>query len=196
MKEKVIIHISREHGSLGYVVGEKLAERLKCNLYDKKLIEEIAEEHGLDKEFLKEYEEKPKRSLLYRLAQGVSADLEEELTKQVFEKIRGVAESENRAIIVGRCAGTVLQDYPNVVNVFLTARMSNRIRNIMEYYGIDYESAQKRIQDVDKDRQRFHDTYSDTKWKNVDNYDLVISTTDLGVDGAVDLILNYIAHLD
>ena len=196
MKEKVIIHISREHGSLGHVVGEKLAERLNCNLYDKKLIEEIAEEHGLDKEFLKEYEEKPKRSLLYRLAQGVSADLEEELTKQVFEKIRGVAETENRAIIVGRCAGTVLQDYPNVVNVFLTARMSNRIRNIMEYYGIDYESAQKRIQDVDKDRQRFHDTYSDTKWKNVDNYDLVISTTDLGVDGAVDLILNYIAHLD
>ena len=164
MKEKVIIHISREHGSLGHVVGEKLAEKLKCNLYDKKLIEEIAEEHGLDNE------EKPKRSLLYRLAQGVSADLEEELTKQVFEKIRGVAETEDRAIIVGRCAGTVLQDYPNVVNVFLTA--------------------------VDKDRQRFHDTYSDTKWKNVDNYDLVISTTDLGVDGAVDLILNYIAHLD
>lgn len=196
MKEKVIIHISREHGSLGHVVGEKLAEKLKCNLYDKKLIEEIAEEHGLDKEFLKEYEEKPKRSLLYRLAQGVSADLEEELTKQVFEKIRGVAETEDIAIIVGRCAGTVLQDYPNVVNVFLTARMSNRIRNIMEYYGIDYETAQKRIQDVDKDRQRFHDTYSDTKWKNVDNYDLVISTTDLGVDGAVDLILNYIAHLD
>ena len=196
MKEKVIIHISREHGSLGHVVGEKLAEKLKCNLYDKKLIEEIAEEHGLDKEFLKEYEEKPKRSLLYRLAQGVSADLEEELTKQVFEKIRGVAETEDRAIIVGRCAGTVLQDYPNVVNVFLTARMSNRIRNIMEYYGIDYETAQKRIQDVDKDRQRFHDTYSDTKWKNVDNYDLVISTTDLGVGGAVDPILNYIAHLD
>ena len=196
MKEKVIIHISREHGSLGHVVGEQLAERLDCKLYDKKLIEEIAEEHGLDKEFLKEYEEKPKRSLLYRLAQGVSADLEEELTKQVFEKIRGVAETEDRAVIVGRCAGTVLQDYPNVVNVFLTARMSNRIRNIMEYYGIDYESAQKRIQDVDKDRQRFHDTYSDTKWKNVDNYDLVISTTDLGVDGAVDLILNYIAHLD
>ena len=196
MKEKVIIHISREHGSLGHVVGEKLAERLGCTLYDKKLIEEIAEEHGLDKEFLKEYEEKPKRSLLYRLAQGVSADLEEELTKQVFEKIQNIAETEDRAIIVGRCAGTVLRENPNVVNVFLTARMSNRIRNIMEYYGIDYESAQKRIQDVDKDRQRFHDTYSDTKWKNVDNYDLVLSTTALGVDGAVDLILNYIAHLD
>ena len=196
MKEKVIIHISREHGSLGHVVGEKLAERLKCNLYDKKLIEEIAEEHGLDKEFLKEYEEKPKRSLLYRLAQGVSADLEEELTKQVFEKIRNVAETEDRAVIVGRCAGTILKEYPNVVNVFMTARMSNRIRNIMEYYGIDYETAQKRIQDVDKDRQRFHDTYSDTKWKNVDNYDLIVSTTDLGVDGAVDLILNYIAQLD
>ena len=196
MKEKVIIHISREHGSLGHVVGEKLAEKLKCNLYDKKLIEEIAEEHGLDKEFLKEYEEKPKRSLLYRLAQGVSADLEEELTKQVFEKIRNVAETEDSAVIVGRCAGTILKEYPNVVNVFMTARMSNRIRNIMEYYGIDYETAQKRIQDVDKDRQRFHDTYSDTKWKNVDNYDLIVSTTDLGVDGAVDLILNYIAHLD
>ncbi|MBQ8063285.1 MAG: cytidylate kinase-like family protein, partial [Clostridia bacterium] len=137
MKEKVIIHISREHGSLGHVVAEKLAERLNCKLYDKRIIEEIAEEHGLDKEFLKEYEEKPKRSLLYKLAQGVSADLEEELTKQVFARIEEIAANEDRAIIVGRCAGTVLQDNANVVNVFLTARMSNRIRNIMEYYGID-----------------------------------------------------------
>ena len=47
MKEKVIIHISREHGSLGHVVGEKLAEKLKCNLYDKKLIEEIAGVEGV-----------------------------------------------------------------------------------------------------------------------------------------------------
>lgn len=195
MKEKVIIHISREHGSMGHVVGEKLAERLGCKLYDKSIIEEIAEEHGIDKEFLKEYEEKPKRSLLYKLAQGVSADLEEELTKQVFARIQEIAANEDKAIIIGRCAGTVLKDNDNVINIFLTARMSNRIRNIMEYYGIDYEAAQKKIQDTDKDRQRFHDTYSDTKWKNVDNYDLVISTTDLGVDGTVDLILNYIAQL-
>lgn len=195
MKEKIIIHISREHGSLGHVVGEQLAEKLGCKLYDKRIIEEIAEEHGIDKEFLKEYEEKPKRSLLYKLAQGVTADLEEELTKQVFARIQQIAETEDRAIIVGRAAGTVLKENANVVNVFLTARMSNRIRNIMEYYGIDYDSAKKRIEDVDKDRQRFHDTYSETKWKNVDNYDLVVSTTDLGVEGAVDLILNYIAHL-
>lgn len=195
MKEKVIVHISREHGSLGHVVGEELAKKLGCKLYDKGIIEEIAEEHGIDKEFLKEYEEKPKRSLLYRLAQGVSADLEEELTKQVFAYIQNIAETQDRAVIVGRAAGTVLKENANVVNVFLTARMSNRIRNIMEYYKIDYDSAKKRIEDVDKDRQRFHDTYSDTKWKNVDNYDLVVSTTDLGVEGAVDLILNYIAHL-
>ena len=195
MKEKVIIHISREHGSLGHVVGEKLADQLGCNLYDKKIIEEIAEEHGLDKEFLKEYEEKPRRSLLYKLAQGVSADLEEELTKHMFARIREVAETEDRAVIIGRCAGTVLQDYDQVINIFLTAKLPNRIRNIMEYYGIDYETAQKKIQDTDKDRQRFHDSYSETKWKNVDNYDLVINTTDLGVDGAVDLILDYIEHL-
>ena len=195
MKEKVIIHISREHGSLGHVVGEQLAKRLNCKLYDKSLIEEIAREHGLDEEFLKQYEEKPKRSLLYKLAQGVSADLEEELTKKVFERILEIAENENRAVIVGRCAGTVLKDKDYVINVFVTARMSNRIRNIMEYYGIDYETAQKKIQDTDKDRQRFHDTYTETKWKNVDNYDLVLSTTDLGTEGAVDLILNYIAHL-
>ncbi len=195
MREKVIIHISREHGSLGHVVGEQLAQRLNCNLYDRSLIEEIAREHGLDEEFLKQYEEKPKRSLLYKLAQGVSADLEEELTKKVFERIVEIAENEDKAVIVGRCAGTVLKDKDYVINVFVTARMSNRIRNIMEYYGIDYEAAQKKIQDTDKDRQRFHDTYSETKWKNVDNYDLVISTTDLGTEGAVDLILNYIAHL-
>ncbi len=196
MKEKVIIHISREHGSLGHTVGEKLANRLGCKLYDKGIIDEIAEQHGLDKEFLKQYEEKPKRSLLYKLAQGVSTELEEELTKQVHSYIRNVAETENRAVIVGRAAGTVLKDYPQTVSVFISAKMPTRIRNIMEYYEIDYDEAKKRIEKVDKDRETHTNSYTDTRWKNVDNYDLVVSTTELGVDGAVDLILNYIAHLD
>lgn len=196
MKDKVIIHISREHGSLGHVVGEKLADRLGCKLYDKKIIEEIAEDHGLDHEFLREYEEKPKRSLLYKLAQGVSSDLEEELTKQVFDYIRDVAENEDKAVIIGRCAGEVLKEFPYVVNVFITADLPDRIENIMELSNLDHHAAEKRVREVDKERQKFHDTYSNTKWKNVDNYDLVLSTSKVGVDGATDFILNYVANLD
>ena len=37
--ENLVITISREHGSGGRVIGEKLAKRLEINCYDKKLIE-------------------------------------------------------------------------------------------------------------------------------------------------------------
>ncbi len=191
MAQKVIVHISRDHGSKGSVVAEKLAEVLNCKVYDDSIIDDIAKENDLDPEVLKNYDEKPRRSLLYRLSQG-GTDLPEKMMDYMFKYFQKIAETEDKAVIVGRAAGEALEDVDYNVNIFVTAKTGFRIKNVMEAFDLSFEEAERRIAEVDKDRQRFHETYSRSRWQTFENYDLIVNTTEIGIDGAVKMILDYL----
>lgn len=192
MTEKIIVHISRDHGSKGSVIAEKLAEVLNCKVYDDSVIDDIAREHDLDSEVLKSYDEKPRRSILYRLSQGGGSDLPEKMMEYMFEYFQKIAATEDRAVIVGRCAGEALENVDYNVNVFVTAKTAFRIQNVMDAFDLSFDEARLRIDEVDKARQRFHETYSTSRWQTFENYDLIINTTDIGIDGAVRMILEYL----
>lgn len=192
MTEKIIVHISRDHGSKGSVIAEKLAEVLNCKVYDDSIIDDIAREHDLDPEVLKNYDEKPRRSILYRLSQGGGSDLPEKMMEYMFEFFQKIAATEDRAVIVGRCAGEALENVDYNVNVFVTAKTAFRIQNVMDAFDLSFDEARLRIDEVDKARQRFHETYSTSRWQTFENYDLIINTTDIGIDGAVRMILEYL----
>lgn len=192
MTEKIIVHISRDHGSKGSVIAEKLAEVLNCKVYDDSVIDDIAREHDLDPEVLKNYDEKPRRSILYRLSQGGGSDLPEKMMEYMFEYFQKIAATEDRAVIVGRCAGEALENVDYNVNVFVTAKTAFRIQNVMDAFDLSFDEARLRIDEVDKARQRFHETYSTSRWQTFENYDLIINTTDIGIDGAVKMILEYL----
>ena len=49
---KKIITISREFGSGGRTIGKQVAEQMGYQFYDKELIEKIAQEAGLSREFV------------------------------------------------------------------------------------------------------------------------------------------------
>jgi len=192
MTEKIIVHISRDHGSKGSVIAEKLAEVLNCKVYDDSIIDDIAREHDLDPEVLKNYDEKPRRSILYRLSQGGGSDLPEKMMEYMFEYFQKIAATEDRAVIVGRCAGEALENVDYNVKVFVTAKTAFRIQNVMDAFDLSFDEARLRIDEVDKARQRFHETYSTSRWQTFENYDLIINTTDIGIDGAVRMILEYL----
>lgn len=192
MTEKIIVHISRDHGSKGSVIAEKLAEVLNCKVYDDSVIDDIAREHDLDPEVLKNYDEKPRRSILYRLSQGGGSDLPEKMMEYMFEYFQKIAATEDRAVIVGRCAGEALENVDYNVNVFVTAKTAFRIQNVMDAFDLSFDEARLRIDEVDKARQRFHETYSTSRWQTFENYDLIVNTTEIGIDGAVRMILEYL----
>ena len=61
---KRIITISREFGSGGRFIGEKVAKKLGIAYYDKNIINEIAEKSGLSPEYVQESAElSPKKGL-------------------------------------------------------------------------------------------------------------------------------------
>ena len=108
-----------------------------------------------------------------------------------FDAIRKLAE-EGSCVIVGRCADYVLRDDPDTVSIFVKADMPSKIARAVKYYGVEEDKAEERIRKADKQRASYYNYYATATWGDVDNYDLVVDTGVLGVEGAVELIAKFI----
>ena len=71
--EHMVICIGRQYGSGGREIGERLAQKLGINCYDKLLIKKAAEISGLNKEYISREEEKPANPL-WLLSGNIFAD--------------------------------------------------------------------------------------------------------------------------
>lgn len=56
MEKQIIISISREYGSGGREIGEKLANKLEMEFYDRKLLESIYNVNNIDTNVLHKFD--------------------------------------------------------------------------------------------------------------------------------------------
>ena len=197
-----IITISREFGSGGREIGRILSQQLDIPFYDKELLELASKESGICEELFVKNDESYTNSFLFSLVMGnypVSADgrinpdlpLNHKIFLAQFDTIRKIAE-KGPCVIVGRCADYVLKAHPNVVNFFLTGNMPEKKARILKRYDIEKNKAEDFIKKTDKRRASYYNYYTDLKWGNASNYDLCINTSKTGIDGAVELMKEYI----
>ena len=202
MAKKCIITIGRQFGSGGRYVGRLLAEKLGVPFYDKELLSEAAKQSGICEEILEDHDEKPTRSLLCSLVTGMQhhvgsgnfymdMPLNHRIFLAQFDAIRKLAE-EGSCVIVGRCADYVLREDPDAVSVFVKADMPSKVARAVKYYGVEEDKAEERIRKADKQRASYYNYYATATWGDVDNYDLVVDTGVLGVEGAVELIAKFL----
>ncbi|CVI69953.1 cytidylate kinase [Clostridiales bacterium CHKCI001] len=202
----LIITIGRQCGSGGRAIGNRLAEKLNIKCYDKELLTLAAKQSGLCKELFETHDERPTNSFLYSLVMDTysmgyttSSFLDMPLNHKVFlaqfDTIKKLAEEES-CIIVGRCADYALADHPNMTSVFISADMDAKIERIAKLYEMTKDKAKDTIIKTDKKRSSYYNYYSNKKWGDVGSYDLCLNSTRLGIEGTVDLILEYIKIKD
>ena len=189
-----IITISREFGTGARLIGREVAALLSYGYYDRALIEMAAERSGLSEEFIERTEEKASNSFLFNLATAayLASDITAEYTVPVNDRafmvqsdvIRDIARTGN-GVIVGRCADYVLKDHPQLLRVFIYANKEDRINRIVNEYGQDPKNAESVLNKIDKGRANYHKFYTGTPWRSLDNYDLCLNTSTIGIQGAV-----------
>ncbi len=206
MNKKIIVTICREFCSGGKEVGTKLASKLGCECYDKKLISLAAKESGFTETLFEDVDEKPSNSFLYSIAMGTPSTTgvffqnndfltNDKLFGIQSDVIRRIA-SEKSAVIVGRCSDYILRDEENLVRVYLRADTDFRIKRLLETNkDVDLKHAESLLHKTDKKRGHYYSYYTGRDWDNVSNYDLVINTSKLGIDNTVNLILDYINNM-
>ncbi|MDO4306132.1 MAG: cytidylate kinase-like family protein [Eubacteriales bacterium] len=187
-----IITISREFGSGGRTIGRMTAEKLGIPCYDSELIEKIAEESGLTKEYIEERGEHAVHGSW--LANAFSSersfygnstqDYLWSVQRQVIEEL---AEKES-CVIVGRCADYILSDNADCLKVFIHADMEKRAERIVKVYGETGESPKKRVQDKDKRRKSYYQFYTNMEWGKAQNYHIALDSGALGIEKCVEVI--------
>ena len=206
MKNRVIT-ISREFGSGGREIGEKLAERLGIKLYDKELLQQAAKESGFCEEIFENHDEKPTSSFLYSLvmdtyslngyhsAPFLDMPLNHKVFLAQFDTIKKIAERES-CVIVGRCADYALSDNPDCINVFIHADMDIRIKNVSKNLNITENKARDIINKTDKQRASYYNYYTSKKWGDSKSYNLSLDAGKLGTDNCVEMILKFRELMD
>lgn len=196
MDLNMIITIGRQYGSGGREIGEKLAKRMNVPYYDKELLTEAARESGLSEELFLQSDEKPTNSLLYALAMGNSyanrPPLNHTIFMAQFETIKKIAQN-GPCVIVGRCADYSLRHMKNMVSVFVHASMEYRMERAINQYHVPEKQAKGVLARTDKQRASYYNFYTDQNWSDVRNYDLALDSSKIGVEGAVDVVLEYAA---
>ncbi|MCM1404151.1 MAG: MATE family efflux transporter [Prevotella sp.] len=197
----LVVTIGREFGSGGKYIGQELAKRLKVNCYDNELITQIAADFNWDAERLKTLDEKQKSSFWYGFASTYAfgknhQPLPLSPTDNLFLKQCNMIEklhAQESCVIIGRCADFILQKHPNVIKIFVYATDPQfKIHRKVQLDGCTATAAAAKIKDTDQQRAAYYHHYTAQTWGDKANYDLCIDTATLGVDGALDVIENYI----
>lgn len=196
-----IITIGRQFGSGGRAVGKKLAEELNIPFYDDEIVNKVVSDGGLHPDIVKAADERATDSLLYSLItggglRGVSDAMQYEMpiNDKVFIKQTKVIKEfaqKGSGVFVGRCADYILEDFEGVLRVFIYADMETKMARVAEFDGITPQKAKERITKKERQRKAYYNYYTDRTWGSPASYDLCINTTRTGIDGAVEIVKNF-----
>ncbi len=196
-----IITISREFGSGGHTIGEKVAKELGIPFYDGEIVTRVANDSGYAKEMIEDQGEYTTTANKWFDISAASAMYFQSPQDEIFLAQRKVIleyASQGPCVIVGRCADYILKNAEiDCINVFIHSDMESRCKRIVERFGeIEHVDAKKRLLKKDKQRKTYYRYYTDQVWGDYHNYDLSLNSGSLGEDSCVKIICDYAKSRD
>lgn len=195
-----IITISREFASGGKEIGKRLADELGFAYYDSEIVNMLAKETGLSKQYIENISEKGiypypfNFGKSFYMLNSMQSNQNDVLIAQT-KIIKEIAEKGN-CIIVGRGADVILKDY-NTMNIFVYASMDSKVKRCIEKADKDehltVKEMEQKIKQIDKNRQSYHKLLSSRDWGSMENYDLCINTSNINIKTIIKPLSEYIA---
>jgi cytidylate kinase len=176
-----IITVSRQYGSLGKEIAERLAAELGYKFLDKKSLESQYGKFGIPDVSFEKYDEKSPGFFEY-FKSGKDRYLRY-LKTTVFENSK-----DGTCVICGRGGQLILRGIPGVLHIRIVSSMETRINHVSETLKCDKKNAEKIIIHNDRDRSGFHKFFFEHNWKDMDLYDVIINTDNIGLDSTVETI--------
>ena len=196
-----VITISRQLGSGGAFLGQRLAYRLNALYLDHEIVRQAAQELKIPEENLAVRDEKVTsrwQAIMQSFVDTTSWAYDpppidtlndKDLYKVESDIITRIA-SQRNAIIVGRGGYYVLRQHPRCLTVFLHADTSFRRQRVQELYKVSANDALKLINSIDQDRRNYLRALTGKDPLDASNYHLSLDTGIFGLDKAEDIILH------
>lgn len=192
----LVITVSRQYGSGGHELGERLAKALHIPFYDKSILYETARELGSTPKRVMQKEQSLSNAgllkMIFEKGGGVSPEMSLSEDDAIFVTesriIRTLAERRS-CVIVGRCADFILKDHPRCFRIFVQSGLESARERVAVYTGLPLPETDREILRVNRERANHYRQYTGRKWDDAGNYDLVVNTSRIPLEQAVKAIL-------
>jgi cytidylate kinase len=194
------ITISREYGSGGGEVAQRLAKRLQWQLVDHEIVVRVAQELGVSVEEA-EAQDEYAESITSRILSSLQAMQPTLFTisplpstmngpgyQEALKRVVEGSVASGHVVIVGRGSQVLLEQHRDVLHVRIVAPLEQRIIYVMRREGVTSDEAHTRIQIKDQDRMRYLQTVHHRRSDDALLYDITLNTAVLSLDQAVELI--------
>lgn len=188
----MIITVARQCGCEGDQIGKALAEKYGIPYYDKAAIKDMAKQKGLYEKYPGFYGEVPADTLLYTISKTEDPGSSYKVPEKALSGIVG----DDDFVLLGRCGNYAFRGHENLVSIFLKGDIKKREENAAAEYHVSARKSHNLVKEMDQRRRTYHKYYTNEVWGMADNYDLCIDVTELGVQGAVEMVSTYIDLLD
>jgi cytidylate kinase len=195
-----VITVSRQYGSGGSEVAERIAKALGWKLYDNAVVEEVAQRLRMTPAEVSAREERMP-SLVERMASAMAlgvpemmpvvGDLVQPSEERMVMMTRRVIEDAVRAgpaVLVGRGAQCMLASRTDTLHVFCYAPVEELVRYAVEVMGIPFTEAGRKVAEMNHQREQYVKHHFKRDWRDLANYDLCVNTSRFGLDGAAELV--------
>ena len=166
-----VITISREFGSGGDLLAEKVAASLGYHLVDKAFISAVLCQYGLA-EFDLDYETQPG---FWEGFDINKTERRETMVRMLNQVVRAVALHGN-VVILGRSGYAILSGLADVLHVRLLAPLEDRIEMTRVERNMTLEEAAVLVKEKDRVRTSFIESFYHVPWEASHAFDIAINT--------------------
>ncbi len=182
-----VVTISREAGSGGITIANKLAQDLGLYFFHGEVVLKMAESANVSTRLLETLDERGQNILEEWIASFYKNHLWPGAFKKHLAKVIGTIGQHGNAVIVGRGANFFLPA-DKTFNVRIIAPLNTRIKNVSCKYEISAAEAKKRIIRTEFERKAYIKKYFYADISDISNYNLLINTERTEIDRAVEII--------
>jgi hypothetical protein len=185
--------VTRDGGSLADEIVRELAARLRWHVFDKEIVNHIAEHSHVRENLVRELDERSQGLIqdailrMLRMPEYPSFGAEE--YHAALLKTLAYIATQGSAIVVGRGANFALRAEKEGLNVRLAGSLEVRARRIAEKLKLAPEEARARIRSEDEERRKFIHQHFRQDIDDVRFYDLMFNTDRVSVKEVVSSIM-------
>ena len=189
------IALSRQAGTQGTAVAQEVGRLLGWQVYDRQLLETIAQDMGLRTNLLESLDER-RQSWLMEVVEGMqSASFATEggFVHHLLKTVRALG-AHGECVLVGRGAAFILPP-ATTLRVGLVGSVSERVAEWAQMFGISEQKAAEQVRTLDRQQAEFlqyhfHKTLTDPL-----NFDLLLNAPRLSVEQLAALIVEALRSL-
>ncbi len=176
-----IITISRQIGSHGTEIANRLAEQTGYHLIDKEYIYNMLSQYGVSENHIDKIYYQKKLTIFDFFSS-------KEKYREVIKLLVYEFAKKGNVVIIGLGAQLHLKDLHDVLRLRFIAPYKIRVEREKLVHNCNLDNAERIIEESDHARANFNSILFDFDWESETTYDLIINTQKLPIDAAIEVI--------